>query len=720
MNSKKESAKQLLKTVTAAADRISSDGFFGCVEGLKHSNEITGWAVDASDTGRMLSIGIYADDELLGRAYCTENRADIAALLGRTAKSGFTYPVALLEIPARLQGEQAESIPLVFKIEDASACLPFLPGQEVDLKAVGAHMRAKSVPQSETQIRAEVDRYVEELALPATSDAKVKAIAFYLPQYHPVPENDEWWGPGFTEWTNVTQARPAFQDHYQPRIPGELGFYDLRLAEVREAQARLAREHGIHGFCYYYYWFAGRRILERPLNDMLSSGSPDFPFCICWANETWSRRWDGSEHEVLLKQEHTKGNDIAFIRDVIPILKDPRYITIAGAPLLLIYRTTLFPDMKATADVWRRICAEEGLPHIHLCAVESFGFNDPYSIGFDSSVQFPPHGISASEIAASLKGLDKDFEGHVFDYEEVVQNELVAPQPGYKRYRGVMLSWDNSARRKNKAHMFHKATPAAYELWMRAAVQWTRGHHVPQEQLVFINAWNEWAEGTHLEPDVKHGRAYLEATMRALSGLSEWQTLIQYAQAKGGLSGDDLHDWLAEIQARFAHAERIEAHAQRLISRNHGLTDGGTVMSDTVPYMMDFLPLVPAARANFDRIGALAGDMKVVVVRRSADLFVEGWCVHPEVEVGNRTVSYLVMESLKGKGRNYAPIFGRQVREDVVVAFSGLSASSTRYSGFRAYVDITRLEPGEYRIGIVQVAAESFSLNYADGVIRVV
>lgn len=709
-----------LTLVTAALDRDSADGYYGCVEGLKESGDISGWAVNVGDAGRMLSIGVYADGELLGTAYCTQNRPDISGLLGKTAKTGFTIPVSLLEIPDRLRSSGGASIPLVFKVEGENVCLPLLPGEEVDLKAISRRIDAASQPKSEAQIRAEISRYVEQLPLPEAHEAKVKAIAFYLPQYHPVPENDEWWGPGFTEWTNVTQARPAFQDHYQPRIPGELGFYDLRLAEVREAQARLARDHGIHGFCYYYYWFGGRRILERPLDEMLSSGKPDFPFCICWANETWSRRWDGSEHEVLLKQEHTPGNDIAFIRDVIPILKDPRYITIDGAPLLMIYRTTLFPDMKATAEVWRKICEAEGLPGIHLCAVESFGFNDPYSIGFDSSVQFPPHGINASEISDSLRGLSKEFEGHVYDYEEVVRNELVAPQPSYKRYRGVMLSWDNSARRKNRAHMFHNATPGAYEVWMRAAVQWTHDRHAGQEQLVFINAWNEWAEGTHLEPDVKHGRAYLEATARALTGHSEWQTLMDYARGRNGLSGDELKSWLAEIQARFEHAEQIEKHAKRLISRSVGLSDAGTVMSDTVPYIVDCLPLIAVGQAHFDRIGGFTGERMVAVVRGSTEMFVEGWCVHPAIEVGGKTVSYLVMESLKGKQRSYAPVFGRHVREDVMIARSELPASSTRYSGFRAYVDISRLDPGEYRIGILQIAKDSFSMNHAEAVVRVV
>ena len=183
---------------------------------------------------------------------------------------------------------------------------------------------------------------------------KPKALAFYLPQYHPIPENDEWWGKGFTEWRNVTKARPLFPGHYQPHVPGELGYYDLRVPEVRAAQANLAREHGVHGFVYYHYWFHGRRLLERPFEDVLSSGEPDFPFALCWANEEWTRGWDAQTGHVLVRQEFSEEDDRAHIRDLLRAFKDPRYITIDGRPLLLIYRPTLLPDLARTSEVWRQ------------------------------------------------------------------------------------------------------------------------------------------------------------------------------------------------------------------------------------------------------------------------------------------------------------------------------------------------------------------------------
>lgn len=348
---------------------------------------------------------------------------------------------------------------------------------------------------------------------------KPKIIAFYLPQFHEIPENNEWWGEGFTEWTNVRKANPLFEGHNQPHIPTDLGYYDLILnPEMKKQQGELAKEYNIFGFCYYYYWFNGRRLLEKPLNDILANKEYDFPFCICWANESWSRRWDGQEKEVLMKQEHNHETDIGFIEEVLPILKDERYININGAPLLLIYRADLFPDLKQTVGVWREIAKNNGLEQIHVCMVQSFGLINPNDYGCDSAVEFPPHGVVASEISKEISTLDAEFSGNIYNYNEVIERALQKENnKDFTLFRGAMLGWDNTARRSKASNIFHNASPEKYEVWLTGLVNYTKNYNDKNNQFIFVNAWNEWAEGTHLEPDEKYGREYLEATKRAIN-----------------------------------------------------------------------------------------------------------------------------------------------------------------------------------------------------------
>ena len=347
----------------------------------------------------------------------------------------------------------------------------------------------------------------------------VRLIAFFLPQFHPVPENDRWWGKGFTEWTNVTRAKPNFAGHQQPHLPADLGFYDLRLAETRQAQADLARDYGIHGFCYYYYWFGGKRLLNRPLDEILASGKPDFPFCICWANESWSRRWDGRELDILMAQQHSETDDLAFIRHLQPLLRDKRYIRIHGRPLILVYRIDLFPHPARTAEVWREHCARAGLGDIYLACVQSFGLTaDPRDFGFDAVVEFPPHDLSVP-VDRQPPMENPDFTGDVYDYQATAERFVQRPVPEHRFFRTAMPSWDNTARRQNAGAIFLGSTPRLYEQWLSTLVEQTRQLNPPGERFVFVNAWNEWAEGNHLEPDMNCGHGYLEATRAALGGM---------------------------------------------------------------------------------------------------------------------------------------------------------------------------------------------------------
>lgn len=347
-------------------------------------------------------------------------------------------------------------------------------------------------------------------------------LAFYLPQFYPTPYNDEWWGKGFTEWTNVARARPRFWGHYQPHLPADLGFYDLRLPETREAQANMAREYGIHGFCYYHYWFNGRRILERPLNEVVSLGKPDFPFCICWANEDWTRAWDGHARNVLLEQHYSAEDDVAHIRHLLPTLEDRRYIRVEGKPLLLVYRVELLPDPLRTAEIWRAEVKKAGLEDLFMVNVASNYARFPQDsrkIGFDATMRFQPNhfSIPGSLIIRGLRTLMSPRRNdRVFSYRSLYRRWKSASPLDCRSFDCVTPMWDNTARRKRRAFMLKGSTPGMYEQWLRDAVVRARpdneGH-----RWVFINAWNEWGEGCHLEPCQKWGRAYLEATKRVYS-----------------------------------------------------------------------------------------------------------------------------------------------------------------------------------------------------------
>lgn len=370
-------------------------------------------------------------------------------------------------------------------------------------------------------------------------NSDVRAIAIYLPQFHPIPENDEWWGKGFTEWTNVTKADPLFPGHYQPHIPADLGFYDLRLPEARQAQADLAREYGIHGFCYYHYWFNGRRILERPFNEVLQSGKPDFPFCLCWANENWSRAWDGGTKKILLEQHYSEEDDRAHIESLIPALLDPRYIRINGRPLLLIYRTELLPNPARTAEIWREVARSSGVGELYLVRVENFvGGIDPKSIGFDAAMEFSPdnrevgQAVFSGPITSRLSRwgiLPSAFHEHtVLKYPVIAESRMRRVIPAYNQFRCVTPMWDNTARRKKDGRILIGSTPQRYKNWLSAMVRQTKSRFEGDERILFINAWNEWAEGCHLEPDIKHGRAYLEATRQALMEATPADALTGY------------------------------------------------------------------------------------------------------------------------------------------------------------------------------------------------
>jgi len=352
---------------------------------------------------------------------------------------------------------------------------------------------------------------------------KPTVIAFYLPQFHPIPENDEWWGPGFTEWTNVVRGEPLFPGHYQPRLPRDLGFYDLRVPEVRQQQAALASAHGIDGFCYYHYWFDGRRVLERPFDEVLASGEPDLPFALCWANENWTRRWDGRSQDVLIQQKYSPDDDDRHFDALLPAFTDERYIRIDGRPLFLVYRASKLPAVRRTTDAWRSRAVEAGLSGLYLCRVNSFPEEekaDPTAQGFDAAIEWVPWWTSAPRVdpLSHFRRLGRLINAkrsgvRIYRYADIVEARLTESKLGYELHPCVVPGWDNTVRRRRDGVVFHDSTPELYRYWLERSLERASARNT--HPLVFICAWNEWAEGCHLEPCMRWNRAYLEATATA-------------------------------------------------------------------------------------------------------------------------------------------------------------------------------------------------------------
>jgi lipopolysaccharide biosynthesis protein/GT2 family glycosyltransferase len=360
----------------------------------------------------------------------------------------------------------------------------------------------------------------EGIASTVDNELPFRTIAFFLPQFHRIPENDRWWSAGFTEWTNVVRARPLFEHHYQPKLPADLGFYDLRLPSTRAEQAALAKKFGVYGFCYYYYWFDGKKLLDQPIEAMLESKEPEMPFCICWANENWTRSWDGQNRFVLEKQNYSatalKQLGIEFIR----FMRDPRYIRHQGRPVLVVYRISHIPDWMEIAEMWRQEWRDAGIGEVHLCAVR-FGAEPlkgmPEDNGVDSYVMFPPHESLARDARSDVQDLAPDFSGQILDYDDAIAADLERFKNGapWPVHRGAMLSWDNTARRDRESRVYVGATPLRFRSWMNGI---SKQIHCEEgrEELVFVNAWNEWAEGTTFEPNQRFGLGYLEALRSVL------------------------------------------------------------------------------------------------------------------------------------------------------------------------------------------------------------
>lgn len=354
---------------------------------------------------------------------------------------------------------------------------------------------------------------------------KARVIAFYLPQFHPIPENDDWWGRGFTEWTNVTKARPLFDGHEQPHLPADLGYYDLRLPESRIAQAEMAARYGVEGFCYWHYWFAGRRLLERPFNEVLASGEPDFPFCLAWANESWTGVWNNQPNRMLMEQTYPGGaDDRAHFDYLLTAFSDRRYITVDGKPLLFIYKPLKLLDAKRRLDQWREWAIQAGLKGLYILGNNQLDFEDAGALGLDGAVVSTLGVITTkNQMLNKAKwlfwGISKkiDLGGpRTIEYAEAIKHLIPdLSKFNFEAYPCAYPNWDHTPRSGRKGLVLTGSTPELFEQHMLDAIQ-SVSRRNDQHKIVFLKSWNEWAEGNYMEPDTRWGTAYLEALQRVL------------------------------------------------------------------------------------------------------------------------------------------------------------------------------------------------------------
>ena len=370
----------------------------------------------------------------------------------------------------------------------------------------------------------------------------VHLMAYYLPQFHSIPENDAWWGKGFTEWRNVTRGVPRFEGHYQPRLPRDLGFYDLLTDGVMAQQVEMAKAAGISSFCFYYYNFGDKRLLEKPLDLFLQNKDLNIEFSLMWANESWSRTWDGFENDVLMKQGYDDSHLENICNDIGKCMKDPRYLRIEGRPLLTVYRPGAIPDSVNHLRRMREMLTEVVGTEPYIYMVQAFNEHDPIKFGLDGALEFPPHKVAKgmSNINPSLTLFDPGFEGHVLEYDKVVVNSLAEPTPPFPQIKTLFPSWDNDARRPGRGFVVHGSTPQKYQQWLKNLCLQALHREPASPPIVGINAWNEWAEAAYLEPDMHYGASYLNATARALVEVSE-------APLRLLLVGHDLHRHGAQL-----------------------------------------------------------------------------------------------------------------------------------------------------------------------------
>lgn len=678
-----------------AGKEPNNEGYQGRVEAYR-DGAITGWCIDLAKATASVRLEFFFGDTLVGVAETGIARPEITAMVGFPVTAGFCFPLEatfiapLLDALGDVDPNQNLAGLIAVRVaasgdqlaHDPSLCVTYSDLNLLCENFLGTFSNANSFVDDETAVR---------------------VVAFYLPQYHPFPENNANWGEGFTDWTNVSAAKPSFTHHYQPRLPADLGYYDLRLDGVQAAQVALARKYGISAFCYYYYWFGGTTLMTMPIDRHVQQNY-NLDFCLCWANENWSRRWDGSEDDLLITQEHSEASDAAFIESVIPYFRHPRYTKIAGAPLLIVYRISLLSDSERTLHIWKERVRAAGFPDLHVCMAETFGLEDPRPFGADSSCGFPPHGTKAKGLNAQTEDLVPGFVGCIYDYLDEVAWEIGRGDSEHLRFYTAMPSWDNTSRVGLAAQIFHNASPEMFEAWLSYIIAKTRDDYPPEHRLVFINAWNEWAEGAYLEPDRKNGHAYLQAVRNALS-------------LKNGMFGEALvpagdgpdQDFRREV----VRVVSTLSNANRQLARFVSAQPRSKLISIFIERPADALRKVLLSEGAQIHIEAADGELVVkrsVTISSRRHFSLTGWFRLPGVFQSKERPLLIWLKSFGDGGdeREYVAAVSRDEQRADLDAHFGVDGAP-EHSGFNLNADMTRVRRGSYHVGALAASYDDAS-----------
>jgi hypothetical protein len=477
-------------------------------------------------------------------------------------------------------------------------------------------------------------------------------------------------------------------------MPADLGFYDLRVTETREQQADLARQYGIYGFCYHYYWFAGNTLLDEPLNRMLKDGQPDIPYCLCWANEPWSRRWDGSESEVLAEQPHDAETDVHILDDIERHFLSDRYIKIDGKPLLVVYRIDIMKNPREWAERMREEVCRRGWPGIYICGASTFANTDTRFHGCDVSVGFPPHDVVARPLSPKTLGATDDFVGKIYDYSDLVSRELTRPARPYPHIPAVMPRWDNTPRNAGSGNVFHGATPALFEVWLRHALS-AATSQLPEMPFVFINSWNEWSEGAHLEPDRRYGRSFLEAVRRSVSGDNR-----PMPNHSGGYNGSLPSGGVTLALDSPSLEMKLIAKRLQEMKALHG-PQRFRLIRGSVDILRDIDVIEVARECHIDRVNSV-GSPIVVHVDKAHGLTIDGWIIS-DAPYSSEPCPLAYVEIIRKQDHlgYFIPVIQRTPRSDVALEY-GLEYDGSQL-GFFIQASLIDVESGFYSIRITEI-----------------